>query len=233
MSGDGLRDGSFAVNYDALVQSIVTLHKDALGRAALAVNRSLVMCNWMVGAYLVEFEQDGADRAAYGTGLLSRLSRDLRQHDMKGVSPDVLERMRLLYLHYPQLRRHISETITWNSPGSSRLPQSVSISATPSRKSDAADPTPLSGERLLQFSWSHLVELLRLDDPWKRAFYENGCLKANWSVRQLQDWKEIRILLQRTIWMCGAMALRGGCMVISTPDACGRRPRDAFVRQAA
>jgi predicted nuclease of restriction endonuclease-like (RecB) superfamily len=44
----------------------------------------------------------------------------------------------------------------------------------------------LSGERLLEFSWSHLVELVRMDDPWKRAFYENECLKANWSVRQLQ-----------------------------------------------
>jgi predicted nuclease of restriction endonuclease-like (RecB) superfamily len=174
------------MNYDALVQSIVALHREALGRAALAVNRSLILRNWMVGAYLVEFEQDGADRAAYGAGLLSRLSRDLRQHDVKGVSPDVLERMRLLYLHYPQLRMHISATMTRNFPGSSGLQQSLSISATSSRKSEATDPTPLSGERLLQFSWSHLVELVRMDDPWKRAFYENECLKANWSVRQLQ-----------------------------------------------
>lgn len=154
------------MNYDALVQSIVTLHREALGRAALAVNRALILRNWVIGAYLVEFEQEGADRAAYGAGLLARLSRDLRQHDVKGVSPDVLERMRLLYLHYPQLRLHIS--------------------ATPSRKSGSTDPTPLSGERLLQLSWSHLVEFVRLDDPWKRAFYENECLKANWSVRQLQ-----------------------------------------------
>ena len=161
------------MNYDALVQSIVALHREALGRAALAVNRSLVLRNWMIGAYLVEFEQDGADRAAYGAGLLSRLSRDLRQHDIKGVSPDVLERMRLLYLHYPQLRMHISATMTRNLPGSSGLQQSLSISATPSRKPEATDPTPLSGKRLLQFSWSHLVELVRVEDPWKRAVY--GC----------------------------------------------------------
>ena len=98
------------MNYDALVQSIVTLHRESLGRAALAVNRSLILRNWMIGGYLVEFEQGGADRAAYAAGLLSRLLRDLRQHDVKGVSPDVLERMRLLYLHYPQLRMHISAT---------------------------------------------------------------------------------------------------------------------------
>jgi len=129
------------MNYDALVQSIVTLHQEALGRAAFAVNRALVLRNWVIGAYLIEFEQNGADRAAYGTGLLSRLSLDLRQHDVKGVSPDVLGRMRLLYLHYPQLRVHIS--------------------ATASRKSGATTPIPLTAERLLQLSWSHLVELVR------------------------------------------------------------------------
>ena len=145
------------MNYHALVQSIVTLHREALGRAALAVNRTLVLRNWMIGAYLVEFEQDGEDRAAYGAGLLSRLSRDLRQHDIKGVSPDVLERMRLLYLHYPQLRTHISATMTRNLADSSGLEQAPPISATLSRKSEPAGPAPLSGERLLQFSWSHLV----------------------------------------------------------------------------
>lgn len=149
------------MNYDALVQSIVTLHREALGRAALAVNRALVLRNWMIGAYLIEFEQDGADRAAYGTGLLSRLSLDLQQHDIKGVSPDVLERMRLLYLHYPQLRMHISAPASRNFPVAAGLEHSSPISATPSRKSGAADPSPLTGEHLLQFSWSHLGDLIR------------------------------------------------------------------------
>jgi predicted nuclease of restriction endonuclease-like (RecB) superfamily len=47
-------------------------------------------------------------------------------------------------------------------------------------------PRPLSADVLLQFSWTHLIDLLAIDDPWKRAFYENECLKGNWSVRQLQ-----------------------------------------------
>jgi DUF1016 N-terminal domain len=162
--------GRGAMKYSSLIQAIVELHREALGRAALAINRGLVLRNWMIGAYLVEFEQEGADRTAYGAQLLSRLSRDLRQHDVKGVSPDVLERMRLLYLEYPQLRAHISATMTRKFPGFSGRPRSLPISATPSRKSGATVPTPLSGERLLQLSWSHLVELVRLDEPWKRAF---------------------------------------------------------------
>jgi predicted nuclease of restriction endonuclease-like (RecB) superfamily len=39
---------------------------------------------------------------------------------------------------------------------------------------------------VLNFSWSQLQELIRIEDPWKRAFYENECLKSRWSVRQLQ-----------------------------------------------
>jgi predicted nuclease of restriction endonuclease-like (RecB) superfamily len=44
----------------------------------------------------------------------------------------------------------------------------------------------LSTDSLRAFSWTHFLEFIRLDDPWKRAFYENECLKGNWSVRQLQ-----------------------------------------------
>ena len=47
-------------------------------------------------------------------------------------------------------------------------------------------PTPLSSGALLGLTWTKLQELIRLEDPWKRAFYENECLKGNWSVRQLQ-----------------------------------------------
>jgi predicted nuclease of restriction endonuclease-like (RecB) superfamily len=47
-------------------------------------------------------------------------------------------------------------------------------------------PTPLKPEQLARISWAHFLELIRLDDPWKRAFYENELLKGHWSQRQLQ-----------------------------------------------
>ena len=63
---------------------------------------------------------------------------------------------------------------------------SLSISAPVMRKSKDPLPTPLTPEQVLRFSWTQLIELLRLDDPWKRAFYENECLLGGWSKRQLQ-----------------------------------------------
>jgi DUF1016 N-terminal domain len=47
-------------------------------------------------------------------------------------------------------------------------------------------PPPLAPTQMLCLSWSQLQELIRIDDPWKRAFFENECLKGHWSVRQLQ-----------------------------------------------
>jgi hypothetical protein len=47
-------------------------------------------------------------------------------------------------------------------------------------------PTPLALEELMRLSWTHFQELIRLDDPWQRAFYENECLNGRWSIRQLQ-----------------------------------------------
>ena len=89
------------MDYPALITAISDAHRQAQAGAAGAVNRHLVFRNWLIGAYLVEFEQSGEDRAEYGAGLLKRVSADLREREVPGASPDMLERMRLLYLHYP------------------------------------------------------------------------------------------------------------------------------------
>jgi hypothetical protein len=67
------------------------------------------------------------------------------------------------------------------------LPSMKSSSAmTKSTRAKPKLPSPLPPEQVLRFSWTKLIELIRLDDPWQRAFYENECLRGNWSARQLQ-----------------------------------------------
>lgn len=197
------------MNYAALVKAIQSATSQLQGRVATVANQALVLRNWLVGAYLVEFEQNGKERAKYGDGLLERVAEDLLRAGTTGLHERVLRSCRQVYLIYPQIRLTLSAESTaflldpirgtlspklaleipaTESPKSSRLirqPQSVESTAirpTPSAKS----PTPLSPEALLHLSWSKLVELIAIDDPWKRAFYENECLKANWAVRQLR-----------------------------------------------
>jgi predicted nuclease of restriction endonuclease-like (RecB) superfamily len=42
------------------------------------------------------------------------------------------------------------------------------------------------GQIIAKLSFSHLTELLPIEDPLKRAFYEVECIKGNWSVRELR-----------------------------------------------
>lgn len=158
------------MNYDALIATLAQVHQQAHAGAAGTVSRHLILRNWLIGAYLVEFEQNGEDRAKYGSRLLNRVSADLRKREVPGTSPDMLERMRLFYHLYPQLADRISAPLVRKLPF--ELPVGdLPISATPARKSASHAPTPLSVHALFRFSWSHFVELIRLNVPWKRALY--------------------------------------------------------------
>lgn len=104
------------MKYRALVKAIAALHQEAVGRAATAVNQTLVMRNWLIGSHIVEYQQHGSDRADYGEGLLRRLASDLQERKINGTSPDMLERMRLLYLVYSQIGPSISASVMRKSP---------------------------------------------------------------------------------------------------------------------
>lgn len=176
------------MNYSALVKGIESVHRDSKAGAVGAVNRQLILRNWLIGAYLVEFEQNGQDRAEYGTGLLKRVAADLRNKNIPGSSTQMLERMRLFFRNYPQLGSAIASPPVVISPDilvTSDLQNSSSLMRN-SPNGNTSKPTQLSAQLVLQLSWTHLIELIAIEDPWKRAFFENECLKGNWSVRQLQ-----------------------------------------------
>lgn len=183
------------MKYVELVKTIDTASRQLLGRAAAVVNQALVLRNWLTGAYIVEFEQHGEDRASYGTRLIDCLAQDLAGRAVKGISPTNLRLFREFYRAYPQLGEGLPDllpkalaqairqtlSVESNSGGS----RGRTIQQTPSVKSSRGQLI-LTPKLLLQFSWSKIIELLRLDGSLKRAFYENECLKGNWSVRQLQ-----------------------------------------------
>ncbi|MEI6150450.1 MAG: PDDEXK nuclease domain-containing protein, partial [bacterium] len=104
---------------------------------------------------------------------------------------------------YPQIRGTVSPELAMKGaateiPGAlSPESETVAIRGTGTREL----PTPLESEQLLQLSWSQLQELIRIADPWKRAFFENECLRGHWSVRQLQ--RQIESLLYERTGLSG------------------------------
>lgn len=175
------------MNYLALIRAINSATAQLQGRAAAVVNQTLVIRNWLVGAYIVEFEQEGADRAEYGTKLLETLAGDLKAKSVTGLGAESLRNCRLLFLNYPQISQTVSGKLAMD-PLATNISQTVSGKLTHLVRGPLPPelPTPLSAEEVMRFSWSQLQEMIRIDDPWKRAFYENECLRGRWSVRQLQ-----------------------------------------------
>lgn len=144
------------MKYDALLESIASLHASSTARAASVVNQALIMRNWVIGAYLVEFEQQGEDRAAYGEKLLPNLARDLAQRGVPGASRQMLDWMRSFYRTYPQIDAHIRSSAMSVLPRPDSMPR-IEICSSPMSKS----PSLLPATEILRMSWTHIIELLR------------------------------------------------------------------------
>ncbi|MBI4660643.1 MAG: DUF1016 family protein [Verrucomicrobia bacterium] len=184
-------------DYAWLLKTIESANTQMVSRATAVVNQALLFRNWLVGAYLVDFEQSGSDRAKYGDKLLATLASDLAARKVAGFSISALERCRRFYLAAPQLSTMIPSTVLTELTDTATfgIPSTMLMK---SPKATGVDlPTPLMPEQIIRLSWSKWIELVRIDDPWKRAFYENECLKGNWSVRQLQRQIE-SLLYERT-----------------------------------
>jgi predicted nuclease of restriction endonuclease-like (RecB) superfamily len=156
--------------YAELLSGIIAVLEQGRQSAARSVNAVLTATYWLVGQRLVEHEQHGAERAAYGSELLKRLSQDLQSRLGRGFSERNLEQMRQFYLQ-------------WGNPqtvsADSGTPARRGISQTPSAKSAPANPPAFP------LSWSHYVRLLSVIDPAQRSHYENEAIRGGWSVRQL------------------------------------------------
>jgi len=168
--------------YDGVLRELSSLIDSARRAAARSVNAVMTATYFLVGRTIVEEDQRGAKRAAYGEQLLARLAVDLTSRFGRGFSVDNLESMRRFYLTYSAA---ISETLSQKS-GHIK-------SETPSRKSRSAKSETPSGEsELAQLAarfplpWSHYVLLLGARSDEARRFYETEALRGGWSVRQLR-----------------------------------------------
>ena len=172
-----------ALDFSTLVETIRLVHDHSATLAKRAVNLSLTLRNWVIGWYIREYEQGGSDRAAYGEVLLERLAERLDGIGFDGVSPRYLRLCRQFASSYPEIRRSLTA-----KSDRSLLPEPIwrSLTAKLDAPAKAAD-TGLNPRHLLEnLSFTHFEQLLAIDEPLKRAFYEIECIRGNWSVRALK-----------------------------------------------
>lgn len=141
------------------IADIKAILNDAKQQVYAAVNSTMVQAYWLIGKRIVEEEQNGKERAEYGSFLIKNLSIELTQTFGKGFSEQSLKNFRQFYLVFNDLP----------------------ISSTPWSQL----PNQKSATLWSQLSWSHFKAIMRVTSSEARAYYVKEAAENNWSVRTL------------------------------------------------
>ena len=186
-----------ALDFNGLVGRIQRMSAALQQDALMVINRGVTSRAWLTGYYIVEYEQHGKDRAKYGEGLLVRLSHELGSGEF---ALSTLKNYRAFYLVYPELGRpiaaYLSERFGKSYSASGLLPRTTrpaksyavsSLSAKPSLLVEDKNGLHIAPQVLFdRLSYTHIRELVRLDDNLQRTFYAFEAIRGPWSVRELQ-----------------------------------------------
>lgn len=143
--------------FEQLTQRIKETHSIFQQYAIKAVNVGLTVRNWLIGYYIVEYEQHGKDRAKYGEQLLEKITRELSNKGIDNISAAELSRFRQFYFTYPQILETVSQKLQQTDNDTIII-----------------EPVKL----LSNLSFSHFAELIKITDPLKRTFYEIECIRG-------------------------------------------------------
>ncbi|MDX9881716.1 MAG: PDDEXK nuclease domain-containing protein [Prolixibacteraceae bacterium] len=150
---------SLEKNNHQYIDDIKVILETAKQQVYTAVNSAMVQAYWLIGKRIVEEEQNGKERAEYGSFLIKNLSIELTQEFGRGFSEQSLKNFRQFYIVF------------------SNLP----ISSTPwSQLPNQKSSTPWS-----QLSWSHFKTIMRVTNAEARSYYIKETAENNWSVRTL------------------------------------------------
>jgi predicted nuclease of restriction endonuclease-like (RecB) superfamily len=164
-------------SYSNLFRNISDLIEQGRMAAVRQINTVLVATYWLTGQRIVEFEQSGKEKAAYGEMLIKNLSVDLRKRFGKGWGENLLCDIRQFYLVYR----------------GTEIPHTVCGESNPGMDHSMRPKDLEAFQSLLPLSWSHYRLLMRIEDAPKRTFYERLTIQNHWSVRQMD--REINSLL--------------------------------------
>ncbi|KQO26864.1 hypothetical protein ASF11_04120 [Acidovorax sp. Leaf76] len=158
----------------ALFASIRTLIESARSTVARGVDLVQVHTHFEIGRHIVEFEQQGEQRAGYGNALLSLLSERLTAEFGKGFGRSNIAYCRSFYLAYRE-RVLIVQTASGQS--------SLALGTAPFQIGQTASG---QSERPFTLSWSHYVFLLGIKHAEERSFYEIEATQQQWTLRDLK-----------------------------------------------
>jgi len=195
-----VENDSEIAGYDTILSEVIDLLESARHASARAVNVFMTSTYWLIGRRIIEWEQAGKERAAYGEALINRLSADLTKKFGRGFSRQNLQKMRLIYRIYPPEK--ICQTLSGKLPSekcqtlSGEFKELVRVG---NGKLLMTSPEIFEALSLaFPLSWSHYVRLISVDNEDTRRFYEAEALRGGWSVRQI-DRQISTLFYERTL----------------------------------
>ena len=159
-----MTDDSRDLSIDSLYHTIRTVLAEARTRVCRTINTAIVEAYWQTGYLIVENEQKGKKRAAYGKAVMKELSKRLTNEFGKGYSVQNLRYMRQFYFLFPKHHSMSGKSDSENH-----------------NVADSKNRHSLRGE----LCWTHYRHLLRVDSPEAREWYMNEAADLNWSTRAL------------------------------------------------
>jgi hypothetical protein len=165
-----------ASQMDGLFARVVAILVQARARVARSVNSEMVIAYWHIGREIVEQEQGGRKRAAYGEAVLEELSRRLTTEFGRGFDVTNLRKMRQFYRMF-QIRDAVRLESGKGKRDAARL-----VSGVEEIRHTACD----------ELSWSHYRLLMQVENPQAREWYMREAASQQWSTRQLE--RQIAVL---------------------------------------
>jgi len=181
------------MNFSQLSEFLKDTNERLFRRAVKAVNINLTLRNWIFGYHIVEFDQNGDDRARYSSKLLESLANELA---IKGLTAPELSRCRQFYKTYPQIIELLSEEFNYLLPHHilGTMSQELEIQKELNFGTTSQDllfkNNTFNNNHLYRLitniSFSHWVEFIKISDDVKRSFYELLILKTQPNIRELR-----------------------------------------------
>lgn len=180
-------------SFEGLYNTVTRVDKAFADNTAKAINKNLTARNWLIGFYIVNYEQNGNDRAKYGARTLQKLAERLHS---KSLSYRNLKLFRQFFMEFPSLANPIIDYVVNEFGSSSPNNNSMSVNRNwaisdclikqqviiPS-DSELQIPSEVLFNRL---SFSHLILIMSKNSPLARVFYEHESIKGVWSTRELK-----------------------------------------------
>ena len=188
------------LDFDRLYKSVVKLDEAFEDNTAKAINRNITARNWLIGFYIVNYEQKGQDRAKYGEKTLQTLAERLNK---KSLSYRNLKLYRQFYKEFTSLEKPIFDYVL-NEFGNEKTlisgiqknfiedkttSKDLAISDCLIGQSTIAqsDDLQIPPEKLFShLSYTHFTLIMGVENAVARIFYELETIKGVWTVRELK-----------------------------------------------